>query len=188
MINEKFIIKYKMKKLVVGSIFLVLSFSTFSVTTFNFTNQLVVIYKVLNPLIVEVEQTEKMQVPSSADTFRYSETVASRKKIGITVKAPYNERDLILDKIYGTAKLELENNGEFELVEIKDSEKRIGGRGFFISEGKESSSLILPLFNASVQNRYEQRAELDAIFNEKKEKMLMGTYKGVLKLNVTYGE
>lgn len=167
---------------------MILNLHIFSITTFNFDNQLVVIYKVLNPLVVEVDQTEKMKVTSSRNTFRYSEIVPTRKKIGVTVKAPYNERDLILDKIYGTAKLELENNGSFELVEIKDSQKKIDGRGFFVSGGKESSIITLPLFNASVQNRYEQRTEIDAIFNERGEEMLMGTYKGVLKLNVTYGE
>lgn len=175
-------------KLFLGIIFIILNLCTFSITTFNFNNQLVVIYKVLNPLVVEVEQTEKMQVVSSEDIFRYSDTVFSKRKVGVIVKAPYNERDLILDKIYGTAKLELENNGNFELVDITDKQKRIGGRGYFISGGKESSTITLPLFNASVQNRYEQRTEIDAVFNEKREKMIMGTYKGVLKLNVTYGE
>lgn len=176
-----------MKRLI-ASMFIISSLYTFSITTFNFNNQLVVIYKVLNPLVVEVTQTEKMQIRSSQDTFKYSDVIPSKKKIGVTVKAPYNERDLILDKIYGTARLELENRGEFELTDTKDPQKKIDGRGFFPSVGEDAYMITLPLFNATVQNRYEESTEIDAFFNEKKNTMLMGTYKGVLKLNVTYGE
>lgn len=173
------------KKFLLISIFL-LSMSTYSKTVINFSKQLVVIYKVLSPLKVTVEPTEKMVVKSGTQSFKYSETVASKQYIGIKIEAPYNERDEILDRIYGTATIELVNGGKFSLRDSSGEE--IQGRGYFPSQGENSFKQVLPLYNTSFANKYEARTEVDAIFNEEQKMMKLGTYKGVLTVNVTYGD
>lgn len=104
----------------------------YSTTNINFTKQLVVIYKVLNPLSVVVDKPEKMIIKSSKDTFKYSSVTQSRAPLNVKIEAPYKVRDEILDKIYGTATLVLRNYGNFELKKIDDSSNTIKGRGFFL--------------------------------------------------------
>ncbi len=158
--------------------------NVYTATTINFTKQLVVIYKVLDPLSVIVDKPEKMTVSVGDQTFKYSEVSTSKSPLNIKIETPYNDRDEILDKIYGTAALKLANNGDFNLVNSTTNTEIIKGRGFF-KDG--SSSLILPLYNASTPNKYQASTTVDAIFNEERKQMLMGNYKGVLILNVTYG-
>lgn len=159
----------------------------YSVTNINFTKQLVVIYKVLNPLSVIVDKPEKMIMKSSKESFKYSDVVQSRAPLNVKIEAPYNIRDEILDKIYGTATLTLRDQGNFELKKVDDNSKVIRGRGFFPSEGEKSHQMILPLYDASAANKYQASTTIDAVFNEDKTEMLMGNYKGVLILDVTYG-
>ncbi len=166
---------------------LYLSQAIYSVTNINFTKQLVVIYKVLNPLSVVVDKPEKMIVKSSKESFKYSDVVQSRSPLNVKIEAPYNVRDEILDKIYGTATLTLENQGNFELKKIDDNSEIIKGRGFFPSEGEKKYQMILPLNDGSAVNKYQASTTIDAVFNEEKTEMLMGNYKGVLILDVTYG-
>ena len=168
-------------------IFILLSLYTYSATSFNFTKQLVVIYKVLEPLSVIVDKPEKMIVKKGTQSFKYSE-VASLGPLNIKIEAPYNERDEILDKIYGTATLELQNNGAFELIETTNSDLKIDGQGFFPAEGESSYKMVLSLYNASVSNKYQASTTVDVVFNKNNKEMLMGTYKGVLILDVTYGD
>ena len=156
----------------------------YPITTMNFTKQLVVIYKVLDPLKVVVQQPEKMFMKSGNQEFRYSEVATSKSPLSIKIEAPYNKRDEILDRIYGTATLELESNGNFDLIDKNNSNNIIKGRGFF---SNDTSHLILPLYNASAPDKYQTSTTVDAIFNEDMREMKMGSYKGVLKLNVTYG-
>ena len=164
-------------------IFILLSLYTYSATSFNFTKQLVVIYKVLEPLSVIVDKPEKMIVKKGTQSFKYSE-VASLGPLNIKIEAPYNERDEILE----TATLELQNNGTFELIETTNSDLKIDGQGFFPAEGESSYKMVLSLYNASVSNKYQASTTVDVVFNKNNKEMLMGTYKGVLILDVTYGD
>lgn len=173
-----------MKKVAIFLLGLCFCQKLYPITTINFTKQLVVIYKVLDPLSVIVDKPEKMVVKAGNQTFRYSEVVSSRSPLNIKIETPYNERDEILDQIYGTATLELENNGNFNLTDSLTN-NTIKGRGFF---SNNTSHLTLPLYNASTPNKYQASTTVDAVFNEDKKEMLMGNYKGVLRLNVTYGE
>lgn len=158
----------------------------YSTTKINFSKQLVVIYKVLNPLSVTVETPEKMTVKSGDQVFRYSDVIASKKKIGIKVEAPYHARDEILDRVYGTAKLQMQNSGNFELISTDGS--KIKGRGFFAPISEQATEQILPLYTTSSSGKYEARTEVDAVFNEERSVMKLGQYSGVLKIDVTYGE
>lgn len=166
---------------------LCLSKGIFSVTNINFTKQLVVIYKVLNPLSVVVDKPEKMIVKSSKETFKYSSVIQSRAPLNVKIEAPYKVRDEILDKIYGTATLVLRNHGNFELKKIDDASNIVKGRGFFPSKGEQIYEMVLPLNDASAANKYQASTTIDAVFNEDKKEMAMGSYKGVLILDVTYG-
>lgn len=173
------------KKIVV--FILCLTQSLYSVTHINFTRQLVVIYKVLSPLSVVVDKPEKMVVKKGKDTFKYSSVIRSQAPLNVRIEAPYNFRDEILDRIYGTATLTLKNQGKFDLKKIDDYSKTIDGRGFFPTEGEQSYKMVLPLNDVSAANKYQASTKIDAIFNENKVEMLMGNYKGVLILDVTYG-
>lgn len=175
-----------MKKIKILLILVLLSIYSYSATKINFSKQLVVIYKVLDPLSVRVDTPEKMTVRKGNETFRYSQVVQSRTPLNVQISAPYNSRDEILDEIYGTAKLELRNRGEFELKELQNPNFKIKGKGFFGS-AEDEYQINLPLYNATTPNMYQASAQIDAIFNSDKEEMLMGTYKGVLILDVTYG-
>lgn len=174
-----------MKKYIIFLLGFCLWKEIYPITTINFTRQLVVIYKVLDPLSVIVDSPEKMVVRAGNQTFKYSEVTSSRAPLNIKIETPYKQRDEILDQIYGTATLELENKGEFVLVDEKASNNTIRGRGFFVSNS--ASQLTLPLYNASTPDKYQASTVVDAIFNEDKNEMLMGNYRGVLILNVTYG-
>ena len=170
-------------------LFLAVYALSYTATNFNITNQLVVIYKVLDPLTVVVDTPEKMIVKHGKQSFLYSEVVTSQKPLEVRVQAPYNERDEILDRIYGTATLELRNNGRFTLTETSNATEKIEGKGFFPSAGEGSSKVVLPLYSGSTPaNRYDARINLDARFNEENKEMLIGVYKGVLFLDVIYGE
>lgn len=158
----------------------------YSATHINFTKQLVVVYKVLNPLTVTVEMPEKMTVKSGNQSFKYSEIIESKKRIGIKVAAPYHARDEILDKVYGTATLRMQNGGKFELT--SDEGNKIKGRGFFPSVSETATEEVLPLYTTTSSDKYEARTEVDAVFNEDKAMMKLGKYKGVLRIDVTYGE
>ena len=176
-----------MRKRIILICMLCLAHAIYSVTNINFTRQLVVIYKVLNPLSVVVSKPEKMTVRRSKDTFKYSDVIQSRAPLDVKIEAPYNVRDEILDKIYGTATLILRNQGQFELRKVDDNSSVIKGRGFFPTKGEKSYEMVLPLNDASATNKYQASTMIDAIFNEDKKDMLIGNYKGVLILDVTYG-
>lgn len=169
-------------------VFFLCVLKSYSITNFNYSNQLVVIYKVLDPLKVTVTPTEKMKIVAGNRKFTYTGTINSRAPISVLVEAPFNERDAILDTVYGTATLEFEDAGKFFLVNTTDSSKKIDARGYFINYSGEPSKIALPLYTGTSITKYEGRAEIDAIFNENQKDMVMGTYKGVLKLNVTYGQ
>lgn len=169
-------------------IFVLLVNYVYPITKLNYAKQLVVLYKVLDPLTVEVDIPEKMTVKSGHEKFKYSEVISSRKPLNVKVEAPYKDRDLILDTIYGTATLELQNNGRFDLKNTKDPNIVIEGRGFFPEVGENVSKMKLELFNSNVANKYQAFTKIDAVFNESQNEMLMGTYKGVMILSVTYGE
>ena len=158
----------------------------YSVTNINFSRQLVVIYKVLNPLSVTVDPVEKMTVKSGTQVFRYSEVISSKRKIGIKVEAPYHERDDILDRVYGTATLTMQNDGKFDLRSTDG--KIVKGRGFFSLISDSATKQILPLYTSTSSGKYEARTEVDAIFNEEQKEMKLGEYSGVLSIDVTYGE
>lgn len=159
---------------------------TYSATIFNTANHVVVIYKILDPLTVSADKPEKLTVSASnREPFKYTSSSTSKKPINIKIERPYNTRDNILDAIFSKATLEIQSQGNFELTETKDNTKKIGGRGFFIDS--KSHRTVVPLNSGGGSSRYQGSADLDVIFNEKKEKIELGIYKGVLKVDVLYG-
>ena len=175
-----------MKKCIIFLFGLCFFQNIYSITMINFSKQLVVIYKVLNPLTVTVDTPEKMVVKSGRQSFKYSDSIVSQKKIQIKVEAPYYDRDEILDQVYATATLRMQNDGKFDLVG-KDGSK-IKGRGFFPSISEYATVKVLPLYTTTINGKYEARTEIDAVFNEDNSEMKLGEYSGVLTIDVTYGE
>lgn len=159
---------------------------TYSRTIFNTANHIVVIYKILDPLVVAVDPVEKLTVSAtSIDPFLYSRTSSKKKPINLKVERPFNQRDNILDAIFNKATLEMHNQGQFELKETKDGTKKIDAKGFFTDN--DSHKITIQLIYSGGVDKYQGNTNLDVWFNEKKEKIDMGTYKGVLKVDVLYG-
>lgn len=165
---------------------MILYIQTYSITIFNTAHHVVVIYKILDPLAVTVDSTEKLIVSAaSKEPFLYSKSSSNRKPINIKIERPFNNRDSILDAIFSEATLELQNQGEFELSEIKDKTKKIGAKGFF--SDNNTHKITIPLTFGGDANKYQGNTNLDVEFNGKRETIELGTYKGVLKVDVMYG-
>ena len=81
-------------------------------------------------------------------------------------------------KINGKSSI-TDENGEYKINDLSSST---------IHELKAVSYTHLSLYNASVSNKYQASTTVDVVFNKNNKEMLMGTYKGVLILDVTYGD
>lgn len=159
-------------------------------------NILVVLYKVLDPLIVEVEQPERIVIPASNGSYRYSNYSKSRRPLTVKVSAKYNKDkvDDILRKIYERVYFKLDNNGDFELTNKKYGDKKIKGKGYFIdSEAKATEtnklSEIDKEFSGSVgAEKFNATTQVDAdfIINDITNTP-MGEYQGTLMLDVWFG-
>lgn len=176
-------LKLMLMLMIITSIFYI---KTYAVTLFNTANHVVVIYKILDPLTVTVDKPEKLTVSgASMEPFTYSKTSLGKKPINIKVSRPFNNRDNILDAIFSKVTLEIQNQGVFELTEIKDTKKKLKAKGYF-SDTKDYKTII-PLSAGGGHNKYEGDANLDVEFNNGREKIELGTYKGVLRVDVLYG-
>lgn len=182
-----------MKKILFAIFILMTSISYCKESIWSVTskNPIVIVYKVLDPLVVTVEQPEKIVVPAGVTTFKYSEYSKNKKKLNVRVKSSYTGHvDNILRKIYERVHFELQNGGMFDLIHEKEKSKKIIGKGYFVDGGlapegekktyynKEfSNNLVVDSFNASTQ--------IDVEFN-KEATLPMGIYTGTLKLNVWF--
>ena len=107
-------------------IFIVLSFLLVTIISYSDVKwegedgRLTIIYKIIDPLIVDVEQPQKLVIGSNKKNFTYSEVSKTRKPLLVTVKSSYNEIDELLRKIYETVYFELPNMGEFKLKNEKN--------------------------------------------------------------------
>lgn len=156
-------------------------------------------YQIFRPLRVEVETPEKIRVKSGRDSFRYGDTnqgrfplkvevVTPRASVGGIYDSAVRDHRTLINIFYGRVKLSLANQGNFELKEIKDTSKVIKGRGFFVAEGGNAYEMVLQLNSRSylAQEEWAGKTSIDVMFNEEGNEILMGVYKGVLKLDATY--
>lgn len=182
-------------------IFIVLSFLLITIISYSDVKwegedgRVTIIYKIVDPIIVDVEQPQKLIVSANQKKFTYSEVNRDKKRINVRINAPYNQNhsiDSILRAIYEKVYLELQNDGKFELQNEKKSQNIIKGKGYFVDNeakvmSKDKQTFYSKEFSNRVNgNKFYTTSQIDADF-EMDENMPMGVYKGTLKLNVWFG-
>ena len=179
-------------------IFIVLSFLLITIISYSEVKwdgedgRVTIIYKIVDPLIVEVEQPQKLVIGANQKKFTYSEASKRKKALLVTVKSPYNQVDELLRKIYETVYFKLDNNGEFKLTNEKTT-KEISGKGYFIdneaqaTRDKKVTEISKPFANRVNGNGFSVTTGVDADFTLPEEEVPMGVYKGTLYLNVWFG-
>lgn len=186
-----------MKRILVGIYFLLVSIS-YSDTHWsgNYHNEnLVILYKVLDPLIVTIDAPQKIILPAVKGTYRYSEKSKSQRPLRVVVKADYTKSqvDNILRKVYEKVYFRLQGNGDFDLVNRDEMSKKIQGKGYFIDSESGATvnnklSEINKSFAGSVgAEKFSAETEIDAdfIINDPAN-VPMGLYTGTLKLDVWF--
>lgn len=157
---------------------------------------LVILYKALDPLIVTVEQPDKIIIPASKGTYKYSLYSQSKKPLSVKVAAKYNENtvDNILRKVYERAYFRLRDNGNFELLHKEQKDKKIKGKGYFIDDEVQATETkklyeINKEFAGSVgHNKFSTTTQIDVDFIiDDTNNAPMGVYNGTLKLDVWFG-
>lgn len=184
-----------MRKIYILSLFLVLAIFSYSnnVTWTGDSGKITIIYKVVDPLIVTVEQPEKLTVSANQKTFTYSDMTKSKKPLLVTVKTTYNSGtvDDILRKIYEIVYFELEKTGKFELTNGTNPEL-ITGQGYFIdSQANATKNTKLTAINKPFANNvggdtFSTTTEIDVDFTLPDGEVPMGLYTGTLRLNVWF--
>lgn len=179
-------------------IFIVLSFLLATIISYSEVKwegedgRLTIIYKIIDPLIVDVEQPQKLVIGSNKKNFTYSEVSKTRKPLLVTVKSSYNEIDELLRKIYETVYFELPNMGEFKLKNEKNNAEIIG-KGYFIdnevgaNRSNQRTEISKPFSNRVNGATFSTTTNIDANFTLPEGEVPMGVYKGSLHLNVWFG-
>lgn len=177
-------------------IFIIINQIVFSATYWKGENQnkITVIYKILNPLVVEVDKPERLRVNRAEKEFKYSSKSEGKKRIKVTVEAPYNKGSIddILRKIYERVYFRLDNDGRFELLHDTDSTAKIEGQGYFVDEeistvGNRVTSFDKSFYNNVGGENFNATTEIDVDFKLPSEFIPLGVYRGILKLNVWFG-
>lgn len=182
-----------MMKKILLMLFLIISSLSYSATNWKpkHNKKIIVIYKVLDPLIVEVDKPQKIVVPATETTFKYSDYSSSKRKLDVKVKASYTGTvDRILAKIYERVYFKLENEGKFELTHTTEKDKKISGKGYFVDAGipeTQKKTTHDKEFITNLQgNTFSASTQIDAEFTKEKD-LPMGVYQGTLRLDVWFG-
>lgn len=187
-----------MKKSIILSLFLLMAIFSYSMVTWEGDkNNVSIIYKIVDPVIVEVEKPQKIVVSSGQKNFTYSEMVKDRKRIGVKVNTPYNPTmiDDVLRAIYERVYFSLQDNGNFDLKNTTDptNVSIIKGKGYFVDQNSgvlaaEKRTFYDKEFANSVGGvGFYTTTEIDADFTMQQDNMPMGVYTGTLKLDVWFG-
>ena len=191
-----------MKK-IIFMFFILISSIGYSETSWegnNYDKNLVVLYKVLDPIIVNVEQPQKINIPAVKGKYIYSNYSKNRKALQVKVETPFNKGmiDEILRKVYEKVYLKLQNSGDFDLNYINKKDKgteniTIKGKGYFIdssvsaTEDTKTSYIEKQFANSVAGDKFSTTTEIDAEFTVDNDNIPMGVYKGTLKLDVWFG-
>lgn len=153
-----------------------------------------IMYKLLDPLIVTVEQPTKIKTNTLNREFTYS-SKNNGHRIKVNVRAPYNDGviDNYLREIYKNVYFELEKQGEFDLNNTtKKDALPIKGKGYFVDESsgvyaKDKKTFYTKEFSNRVSgNAFVSSTEIDVDFKLPDGEVPMGVYKGTLTLNVWF--
>lgn len=191
-----------------------LIFELCKATSWNFTgglngeDGLMIVYKTLPPLSVEVDQPEVMIVPASNAPFRYSEVNKNRNLLEVRIEIRFNKEIIetnnavnkkIVRSVYDRAKLNFKDDGIFYLEKINSKKikkdvldevnNKIDGEVFFttaggVDLGKEITEKIGDTIqNGTLSKRY---IYIDAKFNKEGKQLMLGEYKGTATLVVEF--
>lgn len=183
-----------MKKILFIILLLLIGSISFGATNWDRTsiNPIVIIYKMVDPLVVNVEKPKKIYVPGSITKFKYSDYSEGKRKINVTVKTSYTGNiDNILRKIYERVYFELGSDGNFDLTHRDQMDKVIKGKGYFVDgmdapEGSKKTKYDKSFSSSLSGTSFQTTTQIDADFT-KSEDLPMGVYTGTLKLNVWFG-
>lgn len=195
-------------------LFFIITINSFS-TIWNFNGLdgeagIILIYKTLPPLTVEVEQPEKMVVSKEQKNFKYSEVSPSRKPLQVKIEIKFNDSIIeanninkeIIRTIYDSAKLSFLNEGKFSLIKhtqengmkknkelLPVEETIIDAEAFFTNdkalfEGKEIERVLKDSIQGGTLTR--QDIYIDAEFNKNNKILLAGEYSGSITLVVEF--
>lgn len=184
-----------MKRLIILSLFLIINIFSYSNVIWDGENQKIsIIYKIVDPIIVNVDIPERITVSSGQKNFTYSHMVKDKRMITVKVNAPYNPSmiDNVLRAIYERVYFSLQNNGEFDL---KNSTEQaiIKGKGYFVDSNEgilataKRTSYDKEFANNVSGTNFYTTTQIDADFTMGQENMPMGVYTGTLKLDVWFG-
>lgn len=151
-----------------------------------------VVFKVLDPLIVNVEKPSKLYISKLDKKFSYSEKSDTKKSLLVSVETPYENVDNILRRIYENVYFKLENNGVFKLSHESQKQFYIQGNGYFIddqyiSKDLKATEYSKPFSNTLNGNKFYTTTNIDVDFSILDENIPLGIYNGSLILNVWFG-
>lgn len=184
-----------MRRIIVLSLFLVFGIISYSdVKWSGDSGKISIIYKIVDPLIVTVEEPEKLIVSANQKTFTYSKMSSKKAPLVVKVTSSYNQNtiDEILRKIYETVYFQLQNGGKFELKNGAE-QKVITGNGYFVdsqvtaTEGAKLTEISKPFSSTVSGNTFSTTTGIDVDFTLPDGDVPMGIYRGTLYLNVWFG-
>lgn len=173
-------------------LFLATSFSYADVVWNGEEGRISIIYKIVDPLLVEVETPKRLIVSATQKEFTYSKMTETKQPLLVTVKSPYNTVDDILRKIYENVYLELQDNGVYTLRNDTTT-KVIAGKGYFIdtevgaTAETKTTQLVKQFANRVSGTNFSVTTNIDSDFVLPEGEVPMGVYKGTLYLNVWFG-
>lgn len=159
--------------------------------TGNDKKTITIVYKILEPLIVNIEKPEKIIARRNEKEFSYSSKKG--KPLLVTVEAPYNNGtiDDILRKVYEKVYFKLEEEGNFYLENKEESSYRILAKGYFVDSNIVNKNSKVTYYYKDFPSKVEGNSfytttgiDVDFYINND---IPLGVYEGTLKLNVWFG-
>jgi|GEM_PF-6373799 len=165
---------------------------------------LMLIYKTLPPLIIEVDSPETMRVSKNIGEFTYSKVTNLKRPLNVSIKVSFNNDIIennnavnkeIVRTIYDTTKLSFKDNGRFYLRKTNgklrrlDVENQIDAYAFFsTSNGEKEGDIINRGLGDTISNGTlsQNNIYINAIFNQEKKELIPGEYSGIVTLMVEF--
>lgn len=168
----------------------------------NGTGGLMIIYKTLPPLVVDVDTPKLMRVKKGNDIFKYSEASGENKPLNVRVKVQFNTEVVednginkeIIKNIYNNITLSFKNYGRFQLKPLdKNNDLNIEAQAYFTDfNGVKINDKAHPIINKNLGDTIsngllsQNDIYIDAEFNKERKNLLAGEYKGTVILEVEF--
>lgn len=169
---------------------------------------LIILYKTLPPLIVEVEKPEVLKIPKTNKSFKYSETVSKNTPLNVNIEVIFDNKIInknginkeIVRTIYNEVELSFDGDGKFKLDRVDNSSKEkikektlssIDGEVFFTNrngvtdgDGKKVKKILGDTIKDGKLKQDD--IYIDAIFNSELKSLNSGRYIGKATLIVEF--